>query len=87
MPYRAVMKMPIRAFWLMSGNIRRLRAESDLRNVTVAVVSGCESVDEIKNYQERLILEMGVVVKSPIGADIDRDESGFAELKAIAELM
>lgn len=69
----------------MSGNIRRLMAERDLRELSVAVAA--ESGEMLREYQEKLILEMGVIVKTPIGVDIERDEKGFAELKAMAELM
>ena len=85
MSYEEVMALPVKTFWLMSGNIRRIRAESDLRGLMVAAVA--QSSEAIKDYQEKLILEMGVVVKAPAAADIERDEKGFADLKAMAQAM
>lgn len=52
MSYREVMSLPVRTFWLMSGNINRLFAERDMRllSVTAAVNSSegmSEKVDEL----------------------------------------
>jgi len=85
MSYQEVLDMPAKTFWLMSANVRRIRAESDLRSLMIAGIS--QSSEGMKDYQEKLILEMGVIVKAPIGADIERDEAGFADLKAMAQAM
>ena len=85
MSYQNVMSIPIKTFWYMSGSIRRLMAEKDLRALSVSMAS--QSGEGAKECQERLVLEMGVIVKSPIGVNLERDEDGFLELKALAASM
>lgn len=79
--------MPIRAFWLMSGNIRRVRAGNDLRAMMVATVA--QAPEGAKEMQERLVLEMGdvYVSKTVSPLEVERDEEGFNELKAMAAVM
>lgn len=75
--------MPIRAFWLFSGNIRRVRAENDMRSLMVAAAA--QSAEGIENHQERLVLEVGLVMTNDHPAlDVERDEKGFSELKMMA---
>lgn len=83
MSYEEVLRMPMKTFWLMSGNIRRIRAGYDLR--TLATTAAAGSPDGVTELQERLVLEIGDVVKQP-ATSIERDEAGFAELKAMATL-
>lgn len=86
MSYQDVMGMPIRAFWTMSGNIRRLRASSDVRDLMVAVAA--QAPDGVKDLQERLTLEIGTVyVGPPPGMEVERDEEGFNELRSMASMM
>jgi len=86
MSYQEVMAMPIRAFWTMSGNIRRLRASSDLRDLMV--VSAAQSADGYKETHERLVLEIGTVyVGDSNPMNVERDEAGFNELKMMAAAM
>ncbi len=85
MPYRAVMELPIQAFWLMSSNIRRIKAGDDLRNLMTATAA--QTADGIQEYRERLIVDIGEVMKEPLVADAERDEAGFAELKTMAQAM
>ena len=85
MSYRELMDIPIKTFWLMSGNIRRIRAGDDLRNLMTATAS--QSADGVKEYRERLIVDIGEVMKEPSVADAERDEAGFAELKSMAQTM
>lgn len=85
MAYREVMEMPIMAFWLMSGNIRRVRADSDMRTLLLSAAS--QSADGVTAFQERLVLEVGTVISQPAAPDETRDEEGFAELKAMAQAM
>lgn len=81
------MNLPIRTFWLMNGNIVRLMAEKDLRATDVQLARhGGEGREAIR---KNLTLELGNVGKvaveeSPLEAE--RDEQGFAELKALAAL-
>jgi hypothetical protein len=83
MSYREVLAMPIRAFWLFSGNIRRVRADSDMRALMVATAA--QSAEGIEHHQERLVLEIGLVMSNdnPM-LDVERDEKGFSELKTMA---
>lgn len=76
--------MPIRAFWLMSGNVKRVRAYSDVRSLTVAAAA--QSADGIEEIRERLVLEIGTVINEPPTV-VERDEAGFAELRAMAAAM
>lgn len=77
--------MPIRAFWLMFSNIRRIRAGDDLRGLMVH--SAAQSADGFKECQEKLVLEIGTVVSEPPSFHAERDEQGFEELKAMAAAM
>ena len=76
--------MPVRAFWLMSSNIRRVRANEDVRSLMIA--SAAQSAEGIEDVRERLILEIGTVVTEP-PTSVERDEAGFAELRAMAAAM
>lgn len=85
MSYGEVMDLPIRAFWLMHGNIRRVKAGEDIRSLVVAM--SAQSAEGAKECQERLVLEMGQIARNhevtPV-IQAERDEAGFAELKALA---
>jgi hypothetical protein len=85
MSYREVMGMPIRTFWLFSGNIRRVRAENDVRDLMIA--SASQSAEGVNALQERLVLEIGTVMTNMPALDIERDEEGFNELKMMAQAM
>ena len=74
--------MPIKSFWLMFSNIRRIRAGDDVRHLMTAAAS--QSSEGVKELQEKLVLEIGVVANEPPALDVKRDEAGFAELKAMA---
>lgn len=78
--------MPIVAFWLLSGNIRRIRAGNDIRSLMTAAAA--QSADGITEYRDKLVLELGDVVKNtePV-IEAERDEAGFAELKQMALAM
>ncbi len=81
--YGEVMKLPIKAFWLMSSNIERIQAQKDMRTLTVAVCG--QGGEAAQSHRERLNVEVGSIVKlddNPMNAF--RDEAGFAELRALA---
>lgn len=82
MPYRDLLAMPIKTFWLMSGNIRRIRAGDDLRSLMTAAAA--QSPEGARECQERLTIEIGDVIKEPSVMEAVRDEVGFAELKLMA---
>lgn len=70
----------------MSSNIRRIKAGDDLRNLMTATAA--QSADGIKEYRERLIIDMGEVMKEPVAAiETKRDDVGFAELRSMALAM
>lgn len=77
------MNLPIRTFWEFSKNVDRIMASEDIRDVAVLVSSAPEGGGP-QDLMERLIAERGMVIKTPIGIDVERDEIGFAELKAMA---
>lgn len=88
MSYTEVMSLPIKTFWLMSSSVDRIMAQKDIRALTVAVLS--QGGDAAKDHRERLVLEVGTVVKQDSDPgrqamrEAVRDEEGFAELKAMA---
>ena len=82
MSYRDVLAMPIRAFWLFSGNIRRVRADSDMRSLMVAAAA--QSAEGIESLQERFVVEVGMVMTDSPVLEVERDEKGFSELKMMA---
>lgn len=85
MSYQEVMAMPIMSFWLYSGNIRRLRADDDMRSLTVATAA--QSAEGVTSLQERFVLELGLVMTDTPELNLDRDEKGFSELKMLAAEM
>ena len=69
MSYWEVMRLPIRAFWTMSGNLNRLFAERDMRLLSVnAAVNGSEG---IKDKVEELSQELGRVTRYETVFDAD----------------
>ena len=77
--------MPVKAFWLMSGNIRRIRAGEDIRRLMTNAAA--QSGEGVKELQNRLVLELGEVFSEKAGIHVERDEAGFNELKMIAATM
>lgn len=75
------MSLPIKAFWLMNDSIDRISAKSDMRSLTLAACS--QSQESATSHRERLILEVGTMVKMEVDPirDAVRDEVGFAELR------
>jgi hypothetical protein len=73
------MRIPMRAFWLLSLNINRLRAEEDGRQLMTACAA--QSGEGSENHRQRLIAETGeVTVMDPIKSAV-RDLDGLNELK------
>lgn len=63
------MNLPVRAFWLMSGNINRLFAEHDMRLLSVtAAVNSSEGMQEKVN---ELTSEIGRVTRFEAMFDVD----------------
>lgn len=82
-----VMRLPIKTFWLMHANIDRIKAQEDMRSLTVSI--GAQAGGEaVKSIRQQLIVEAGTIVKAAPADPLDaqRDEKGFAELKALSGL-
>jgi len=85
MSYWDVMKLPIKSFWLMSENVRRIQAENDMRAVSVA--ANVQSPEGLQEFHEKLVIELGEVSKEPIVPSAERDQEGFNELRMLAAAM
>lgn len=84
MTYRAVLELPIAVFWFLHDQIDRLRAEDDIRHLTVA--ASAQSGESIKQTMERLTKQLGDIViidktKAVMSERLDRE--GLASLKAL----
>ena len=79
--------MPLKTFWLMNENVKRLQAESDLREMAISAVS--QNPEGFSQHQERLVLELGevVIVERPEVMNAVRDQAGFEELRLMAAAM
>lgn len=76
-----VLKMPIKRFWMMNGNIERVQAQRDIR--TLSVVASAQSGEMAQETRDGLLGEMGTVaISAP-----ERDEQGFTELKDMMKVM
>lgn len=87
MGYEAVMRLPLKTFWMMSANIDRIEARKDMRAITVAQVAQA-TPDGVQKFREALVIEAGEIVKYDGSPDdpryAKRDETGFADLKRMA---
>ncbi len=72
----------MRYFWFASAMVDRIRAQEDMRSMGVASTSGATE-EYVKTYTERLLVEIGTVVKMKGNGQLDapRDEVGFNELR------
>ena len=85
MDYWQVMNLPIRIFWLMSFNIGRILAEKDLRHLSIV---GNQTTEGMNSLKRHLIIEMeDGKGGSERKIDVERDQEGFEEIKALAALM
>lgn len=85
MGYAEIMALPLSTFWLLHANIDRIKAHDDLRAVSMALV-GQSTPDAVHEYRQRLVVEAGQIVTMATGSplDVQRDEAGFQELRAMA---
>jgi len=70
--------MPLRRFWLMSGNVGRISAAKDLRRLRFQLGVGSE--DGFKTYREDLLTELGNI--QTIEEKLDRE--GLKSLAALS---
>ena len=84
------MALPLRAFWLLSGNIDRIMAQKDMRAMSVAMVA--QSTGEgVQAFRSQLVVEAGIIVKlEGIGVNVTEnpldaqpDEGAFALLQGM----
>ena len=73
--------MPISAFWTISKNAERVDAYEHLKLTDLQ--ASMNNPDSLKDFRERLNKRMGDFVKTKVLYDETRDETGFAELKAM----
>jgi hypothetical protein len=78
MGYAEVMKMPIRAFWVFSRNVDRLRAQDSLRNLRIAIAA--QNSEAATELSEELVLGIGDVAMPDIREE-PLDQAGLDELR------
>ena len=86
-PFDAVMRMPLRAFWALVGNVHKIEADEDRRALRIAV--SCQSSEGTKAMFEEFDEKLKEVVVGPVASQIDatRDEKGIAKLKGLLAVM
>jgi hypothetical protein len=82
MGFDEVMRLPVRAFWLLSNSVHRIQADSDLRSLSIA--AGAQSGEGFENLREALTKEVGEITKQSGRISAARDEEGFELLKNMA---
>jgi hypothetical protein len=84
--YSEMMALPIKTFWFMNATIDRINAQKDMRSLNVAVCG--QGGEGATDYREKLILEIGTIVKvidDPMSAaNTAHDKAGLADLKVMA---
>lgn len=58
--YRDVLDLPLTVFWILHGNVDRIRAETDLR--LVSALAHSHSGEGITRFTEQMRKEMGTIV-------------------------
>ncbi len=75
-PDEKLFEMPIKRFWLLSGNVDRIEAQRAIRNLTVANAAQGDP----QGCRDNLISELGTIY---IGVP-ERDEEGIKGLKQLS---
>jgi len=71
--------MPVRRFWLMTGNINRILATEDMRSLSVySAAQGQEAAEE---KRKQLILEIGDVTE----VEEKLDKEGLSDLRRMSK--
>lgn len=73
-----IMKMPIRAFWMYSRMVEKIRANELKQSLRVAVV--CQSSEAVTEYSEELQERIGEVMSPDIVAET-LDVDGLNDLR------
>jgi hypothetical protein len=75
------MDLPITTFWFLNYTINRVRAEQDMR--TLSVHANVQSTEGMTKYREHLALEMGEVITESKMISAERDHAGFEALRTL----
>jgi len=78
--YQETLDLPLRTFWMMSGNVNRLGAEEDIRSLSVHAAAGSDK--GFKETLERLQREMGEILIQRQSAVARK---GLSKLKEISD--
>lgn len=82
-----VMDLRLRLFWHLSECIDRIKAQNDKRTLHIAALSAMDG-KRVTEIAQVLDAETGQVIKTkfdPVRTAV-RDEAGFAQLKALANV-
>jgi hypothetical protein len=96
---RDVLTMPLKRFWLLSGNVNRIQAEQDMRRMFTNAAA--QTGEGLKDYSAKLREEIGNIARPereggdewvseapeaivPPDDQKESNRAGFAELKALA---
>lgn len=89
MPFRDVLALPIKTFWLLHKNIDRISAERDMRSLMV--MGSVQSSEALTSMTENLRKQMGVIVDLDEAAaaveDAVFDSDGLNALRGLGKLM
>lgn len=72
----------MRAFWLMNGNINRLRAEVDLRALSTNTANATPEYAE--QVRQSLVLELGEITVGGSPLEAKPDPDAVSVLKSLA---
>ena len=77
--------MPIRCFWTLLGNINRISAQEDMRELSICMYA--QSAEASSKYRERLEIEMGRVFEYTVDLKQEKlDREGLHSLKALQKI-
>lgn len=76
-----VLKMPARRFWTLERQINRIRAESDLRQIST--MSANNSADNHTQVRDRLVLELGDTAQFKRNLIVKRDPDAKAKFARV----
>jgi hypothetical protein len=75
----AILNMPLRRFWLLSGMIQRIEAQRDLRFLTVLRAANAKP-DDRRDFERSLVEQVGTI--AVIYDKLDR--AGLERLRQLA---
>ena len=81
--WRQTMTTPVKAFWLMLGNLPRVMAETDLRTLDLLITAQSGDRHSIEDVRAVLAKEIGPMSKEP---EPELDEAGLDGLRMLGSL-